>query len=181
MSKAMQKLYKEEVVPKLKEEFKYKNVMAVPKLEKIVINMGLGNAIQEKNLLDIAEKELAHLTGQKPVRTRAKKSVASFKLREGMEIGLKVTLRGQRMYDFLTKLVMVALPRVKDFQGIPANSFDGRGNYSLGIKEHTIFPEVNYEKVAKILGMDVVIVTSAKKDEEAKQLLKLLGMPFKKN
>jgi large subunit ribosomal protein L5 len=177
----MQKLYKEEVVPKLKEEFKYKNVMAVPKLEKIVINMGLGNAIQEKNLLDIAEKELAHLTGQKPVRTRAKKSVASFKLREGMEIGLKVTLRGQRMYDFLTKLVMVALPRVKDFQGIPANSFDGRGNYSLGIKEHTIFPEVNYEKVAKILGMDVVIVTSAKKDEEAKQLLKLLGMPFKKN
>jgi large subunit ribosomal protein L5 len=181
MSKAMQMLYKNEVVPKLKDKFEFKNVMAVPKLEKIVINMGLGNAIQEKNLLDIAEKELAHIAGQKPVRTRAKKSVAGFKLREGMEIGLKVTLRGRRMYDFLTKLIMVALPRVKDFQGVSANSFDGRGNYSLGIKEHIIFPEVNYEKVQKILGMDVVVVTTAQKDEEARELLKLLGMPFKKN
>lgn len=172
--------YKKEIVPKLQKEFNYKSVMAVPKLEKIVINLGLGKAIQEKNLLGIAEKELVQIIGQKPVKTRAKKSIAAFKLRKGMEIGLKATLRGKKMYDFLTKLIQVALPRVKDFQGISANSFDGRGNYSLGIKEHIIFPEINYDKVEKIIGFDVVIVTTAKKDQEARKLLELLGMPFRK-
>ncbi|HCL57328.1 MAG TPA: 50S ribosomal protein L5 [Spirochaetia bacterium] len=172
--------YKKEIVPALKNEFNYKSVMAVPKIAKIVVNVGLGQAVNEKNLINTVEKELVQIVGQKPLKTRAKKSIAGFKLREGQEIGLKVTLRGKKMYDFLTKLTQVALPRVKDFEGIPANSFDGRGNYTLGLKEHIIFPEINYEKVEKIIGMDITIVTSAEKDEEAKRLLVLLGMPFRK-
>ncbi len=172
--------YKKEIVPTLQKEFKLKNVMSVPKLKKIVINMGLGQAINDKNLLGQAEKEIVQIVGQKPVKTIAKKSVAVFKLREGQAIGLKVTLRGKKMYDFLTMLTQVAFPRVKDFQGVSGNSFDGRGNYSVGIKEHTIFPQINYEKVTKIFGFDVTVVTSAKKDEEAKRLLELFGMPFKK-
>ena len=179
MANLMEK-YNQEIVPKLKEEFKYKSIMGVPKLQKIVVNLGLGQAINDKNLLSNAEDEMVQILGQKPYRTKAKKSVAGFKLREGLEIGLKATLRGKKMYDFLTRLVDTALPRVKDFQGIPKNSFDGRGNYNLGVKEHVIFPEINYEKVQKILGFDVAFVTSAKTDEEARRLLQLLGMPFKK-
>lgn len=172
--------YKKEILPKLMNEFKYKAIMAAPKLEKIVVNMGLGKSLMDKNLLNNAEKELVQIVGQKPVRTKAKTSVAGFKLREGQDIGLKVTLRGKKMYDFLTKLTQIALPRVKDFDGIPKNSFDGRGNYTLGIKEHIIFPEINYDRVDKILGMDISMVTTAKSDEEAKKLLELLGMPFRK-
>lgn len=172
--------YKKEILPKLMNEFKYKSIMAAPKLEKIVVNMGLGKSLMDKNLLNNAEKELVQIVGQKPVRTKAKTSVAGFKLREGQDIGLKVTLRGKKMYDFLTKLTQIALPRVKDFDGIPKNSFDGRGNYTLGIKEHIIFPEINYDRVDKILGMDISMVTTAKSDEEAKKLLELLGMPFRK-
>ena len=180
MKMSLYEKYKKEIVSKLMQEFKYKSIMAVPKIQKVVINMGLGNSTQDKNLINMAEKELVQIVGQKPVRTKAKKSVAGFKLREGQDIGLKVTLRGKKMYDFLTKLNQVALPRVKDFQGIPGNSFDGRGNYTLGLKEHIIFPEINYEKVEKILGMDITIVTTATKDEEAKRLLELFGTPFKK-
>lgn len=176
----MYETYKKEIVPKLMDEFKYSSIMAVPKITKVVINLGLGNAMNEKNLLDTAEKEIVQIIGQKPVRTKAKKSVAAFKLRQGMEIGLKATLRGKKMYDFLTRLIQVALPRVKDFQGISANSFDGRGNYNLGIKEHTIFPEINFDKVSRIIGFDVAITTTASTDEEAKTLLTHLGMPFKK-
>lgn len=176
----MYETYKKEIVPKLMDEFKYSSIMAVPKVTKVVINLGLGNAMNEKNLLDTAEKEIVQIIGQKPVRTKAKKSVAAFKLRQGMEIGLKATLRGKKMYDFLTRLIQVALPRVKDFQGISANSFDGRGNYNLGIKEHTIFPEINFDKVSRIIGFDVAITTTASTDEEAKTLLTHLGMPFKK-
>lgn len=172
--------YKKEVLPKLVNEFKYKSVMAAPKLEKIVINMGLGRSLMDKNLLNNAEKELVQIVGQKPIRTKAKNSVAGFKLREGQEIGLKVTLRGKKMYDFLTKLTQIALPRVRDFNGVSKNSFDGRGNYTLGIKEHIIFPEINYDRVDKILGMDISLVTTAKSDEEARKLLELLGMPFRK-
>ncbi len=179
MSK-MYETYKKDIVPKLKKEFNYKSVMAVPKVTKVVINLGLGDALNDKNLLSTAEKEIVQIIGQKLIRTKAKKSVAGFKLREESEIGLKVTLRGKKMYDFLTKLTQVALPRVKDFQGISGNSFDGRGNYSIGIKEHTIFPEINFEKVQKILGFDVAVVTTANTDNEAKRLLELLGMPFKK-
>lgn len=173
-------IYKKDIVAKLMNEFHFKNVMAVPKIEKIVINVGLGQAVNDKNLINVAEKELMQIVGQKPVKTKAKKSIAGFKLRQGQDIGLKVTLRGKRMYDFFVKLTQVALPRVKDFQGISANSFDGRGNYTLGLKEHIIFPEINYDKVQKIIGMDITIVTTAKKDNEAKRLLELLGMPFKK-
>lgn len=172
--------YNKEIVPKLMETFKYKSIMAVPKIEKVVINLGLGNAINDKNLLPMAEAEIVQIIGQKPVRTKAKKSVASFKLREGVEIGLKATLRGKKMYDFLTRLIQVALPRVKDFQGISGNSFDGRGNYNLGIKEHTIFPEINIDKVQKTFGFDVAVVTTAKSDEECKKLLELMEMPFRK-
>ena len=171
--------YEKEAVPKLFEAFNYKNIMQVPKLKKIVLNMGLGEAIQNIKLLDSAAEELRILAGQKPVITRAKKSIAAFKLREGMPIGCMVTLRRERMYDFFYKLVNVALPRVRDFRGISGKAFDGRGNYSLGIREHIIFPEIEYDKIDKIKGLNISVVTSAKTDEEGQELLRLLGMPFK--
>ena len=171
--------YEKEAVPKLFEAFNYKNIMQVPKLKKIVLNMGLGDAIQNIKLLDSAAEELRILAGQKPVITRAKKSIAAFKLREGMPIGCMVTLRRNRMYDFFYKLVNVALPRVRDFRGISGKAFDGRGNYSLGIREHIIFPEIEYDKIDKIKGLNISVVTSAKTDEEGHELLRLLGMPFK--
>ncbi|NCU18102.1 50S ribosomal protein L5 [Pallidibacillus pasinlerensis] len=172
--------YLKEVVPSLMEKFNYKSVMQVPKVEKIVVNMGVGDAVQNAKNLDMAVEELSLITGQKPVVTRAKKSIAGFRLREGMPIGCKVTLRGERMYDFLDKLVSVSLPRVRDFRGISKNAFDGRGNYTLGIKEQLIFPEIDYDKVSKVRGMDIVIVTTANTDEESRELLAQLGMPFKK-
>lgn len=171
--------YQKEVVPALIEKFGYKNKMQVPKLEKVTINMGLGEAVQNPKAVDAAVNDLKVITGQKPVVTRAKKSVAAFKLRAGMQIGAKVTLRGQRMYDFVDKLVNVVLPRVRDFRGVSLKSFDGRGNYTLGIKEQIIFPEIDYDKVDKVRGMDVTFVTTAKNDEEAGELLRLLGMPFR--
>ncbi|NLP18420.1 MAG: 50S ribosomal protein L5 [Firmicutes bacterium] len=171
--------YQKEVVPALRQKFAYKNIMEVPKLLKVVVNMGVGDAIQNSKLLDAAVNDLTIITGQRPVITRAKKSVASFKLRAGMPIGCKVTLRGRRMYDFLGKLFNVALPRVRDFRGVSPHSFDGRGNYTLGLREQLIFPEIEYDEVEKIRGMDVVIVTSAKTDEEARELLHQLGIPFK--
>ena len=171
--------YLKEIVPALNKEFNYRSLMEVPKLEKIVINMGLGEAIQNIKLLDSASSELSLIAGQKAVTTRAKKSIATFKLRKGMPIGCMVTLRSAKMYVFLDRLVNVSLPRVRDFRGVSGKSFDGRGNYALGIKEHIIFPEIDYDKIDKIKGMNVVVVTTAKKDEEAKALLKLLGMPFK--
>lgn len=173
------KKYKDEIVPKLIEEFQYKNVMEVPKVEKIVLNMGLGEAIQNVKILESASEEMMLIAGQKPVITRAKKSIAAFKLREDMPIGCMVTLRGEKMYDFLSKLVNVALPRVRDFRGISGKAFDGRGNYSLGIKEHLIFPEIDYDKIDKIKGMNITVVTTAKSDAEGKALLKFFGMPFK--
>ena len=176
----LNKRYTEEVVPSLMKKFNYKSVMEVPAVEKIVINMGIGEAIANPKLLDEAVAELAQITGQQPVITRAKKSIANFKLREGMPIGCKVTLRKEKMYDFLDKLMNISLPRVRDFRGVSATSFDGRGNYTLGVKEQLIFPEINYDKVNKVRGMDVVIVTCAKTNEEAKALLEELGMPFKK-
>jgi len=172
-------LYKQEITPKLMEKFGYKNVMQVPKIEKIIINIGVGEAIQNPKALDGAVNDLIAITGQKPIVTKAKKSIAGFKLREGMPIGCKVTLRGERMYDFLNRLVNIVLPRVRDFRGISPQAFDGRGNYSLGIKEQTIFPEIEYDKIDKIRGLEVVIVTSAKTDEEARELLKSMGMPFR--
>lgn len=172
--------YMKEIVPSLMNKFNYKSVMQVPKLEKIVVNMGVGDAVQNSKALDNAVEELTLITGQKPVVTRAKKSIAGFRLREGMPIGAKVTLRGERMYDFLDKLVSVSLPRVRDFRGISKNAFDGRGNYTLGIKEQLIFPEIDYDKVSKVRGMDIVIVTTANTDEESRELLTQLGMPFKK-
>ena len=171
--------YEKEAVPKLTQTFNYKNIMQVPRLEKIVLNMGLGEAIQNIKLLDAATEELQIIAGQHPVITRAKKSIAAFKLREGMPIGCMVTLRRNRMYDFFYKLVNVALPRVRDFRGISGKAFDGRGNYSLGIKEHIIFPEIDYDKIDKIKGLNISVVTSAQNDEEGKELLKLLGMPFR--
>ncbi len=171
--------YEEQVVPKLKETFKYKNVMEVPKLKKIILNMGLGEAIQNIKVLDAAAEELKMITGQKPVITRAKKSIAAFKLRAGMPIGCMVTLRRQRMYDFLQKLINIALPRVRDFRGISGKAMDGFGNYSLGIKEHIIFPEIEYDKIDQIKGLNITIVTSAKNDREGKELLRLMGMPFR--
>jgi len=171
--------YLNEVAPALQKRFGYKNVMQIPRLEKIVVNMGVGDAIQNAKAMDAAVADLATITGQKPVVTKAKKSIANFKLRGGMNIGAKVTLRGERMYDFYDRLVNMALPRVRDFRGISPKSFDGRGNYALGLKEQLIFPEIDYDKVEKVRGMDVIIVTSAKTDEEAKELLKLMGMPFK--
>ncbi len=176
----LQKYYDEQVAPKLKEKFNYKNVHQVPKLEKIVLNMGLGEAIQNIKILDSAVEEMTNIAGQKPVITRAKKSIAAFKLREGMPIGCMVTLRHKRMYDFFTKLVNIALPRVRDFRGISPKAFDGRGNYSLGIKEQIIFPEIDYDKIDKIKGMNISIVTTAKTDEEGRELLTLMGMPFRK-
>jgi len=171
--------YLKEVVPALTSEFKYKNRMEVPKLEKIVVNMGLGEAIQNVKILDSAAAELAMITGQKPVITKARKSIATFKLRQGMSIGCSVTLRKERMYEFFDRLVNITLPRVRDFRGISAKSFDGRGNFAMGLKEQIIFPEIEYDKVDKIKGMNIVIVTSAKTDEEARQLLKLMGVPFR--
>ena len=175
----MKDLYEKEVVPKLIETFKYKNVMEVPKFSKVVLNMGLGEAIQNVKILETATEELKAIAGQHPVITRAKKSIAAFKLREGMPIGCMVTLRQDRMFDFLQKLVNVALPRVRDFRGISAKAFDGRGNYSLGIKEHIIFPEIDYDKIDAIKGLNVSIVTTARTDEEGKELLRLMGMPFR--
>lgn len=172
--------YVNEIVPALIEKFHYSSVMEVPHIEKIVINIGVGDATTNAKLLDDSVRELSLITGQKPVVTKAKKSVASFKLREGQAIGCKVTLRGTRMYEFLDKLVSISLPRVRDFRGVSRNAFDGRGNYTLGIKEQLIFPEINYDQISKIRGMDVVIVTTAKTDEEATCLLELIGMPFHK-
>ena len=172
-------IYKDEIISKLTEEFQYTNIMAVPKLEKIVLNVGVGEAIQDKKILDTIVSNMALITGQQPVTTKAKKSISNFKLREGMPIGCKVTLRGRIMYEFLDLLVTLALPRTRDFQGVPDKSFDGRGNYTMGIKEHTIFPEIDTDKVTKMHGMDVTFVTSAETDEEAYALLKHFGMPFK--
>ena len=172
--------YKQEITPKLSEEFSYANVMEIPKLDKIVINVGVGEAIQDKKALDIVVDNLAQITGQQPVTTKAKKSISNFKLREGMPIGAKVTLRGRIMYEFLDRLINLALPRTRDFQGIPDKSFDGRGNYTFGIKEHTIFPEIDTDKATKLHGMDITFVTSANTDEEAFALLKHFGMPFKR-
>ncbi|MGS0765746.1 50S ribosomal protein L5 [Syntrophomonas curvata] len=171
--------YKSEIVPKLMEKFQYKNVMQVPRIERVVVNIGVGEAIQNPKALDGAVNDLTLIAGQKPVVTKAKKSIAGFKLREGMAIGCKVTLRGERMYNFLDKLINLALPRVRDFRGVSPQAFDGRGNYSLGIKEQTIFPEIEYDKIDKIRGMEVVVVTTAKTDEEARELLKHMGMPFR--
>ncbi len=172
-------VYKNEVVPKLKEAFNYKNDNEVPKLEKIVLNMGLGEAIQNPKIIESAASELALIAGQKPVVTRAKKPIAAFKLREGLAIGAKVTLRREKMYDFFERFVNIALPRVRDFRGISGKAFDGRGNYSLGISEHIIFPEIDYDKTDSIKGLNITVVTTAKTDEEGKKFLKFLGMPFK--
>lgn len=180
MTSRMQVKYKEEIVSALMERFKYKNIMEVPKLNKIVINIGLGSAKDNPKVLESALRDLEIISGQKPVIPTAKKSIANFKLREGMKIGTKVTLRGEKMYDFLDRLVNIALPRVRDFRGVSASSFDGRGNYALGIKEQLIFPEIVYDMIDQIRGMDIIIVTTAKTDEESKALLELLGMPFKK-
>jgi len=172
--------YRQECVPRMMQEFRYKSPMQVPKLEKIVVNLGLGEAIQNIKLLESASGELAAITGQKPVVTRAKRSIAAFKLREGMPIGCMVTLRTSRMYDFFDKLVNVVLPRVRDFRGLSDKSFDGRGNYTLGIREQIIFPEIDYDKIDKVKGMNITIVTTAPTDEESRHLLTLMGMPFKK-
>lgn len=171
--------YREEIVPAMRKRFGYANPLEVARVEKVVINMGVGDAIRDAKSLDAATAELAVVTGQRPVVTRAKKSVAAFKVRKGMAIGCKVTLRGDRMYEFLDRLLHVSLPRVRDFRGVSDEGFDGRGNYTLGIKEQLVFPEVDYDKVEKIRGMDITIVTTAKTDEEAKELLSLMGMPFK--
>ncbi|MDT8336424.1 MAG: 50S ribosomal protein L5 [Candidatus Izemoplasmatales bacterium] len=179
MNRLLEK-YRNEITPALMEKFNYSSIMESPKISKIVINIGAGDAVANPKVLDDAVNELTLITGQKPLVTRAKKSIATFKLREGMPIGCKVTLRGERMYDFFDKLVTIALPRVRDFRGINPKGFDGRGNYTLGIKEQLIFPEINYDKVSKIRGMDIVIVTTANTDQEAFELLKLFGMPFRK-
>jgi len=171
--------YKSEVVPAMMKQFGYRNTMQVPRLEKIIVNMGLGEAIQNVKILESAAAEIGALTGQKPVITKARKSIATFKLRKGMSIGCMVTLRKERMYEFFDRLVNVALPRIRDFRGIPATSFDGRGNFAMGIKEQFIFPEIDYDKIDKVKGMNVVIVTTARTDEEARHLLKLMGMPFR--
>ena len=175
----LQEKYNTSVKTELVNKFGYKSSMQIPKIEKIVINMGCGDAVANSKVLDDAVEELTIITGQKPVVTKAKKSIANFKLREGMPIGCKVTLRGERMYEFLDKLVSIALPRVRDFHGVNGNAFDGRGNYTLGVKEQLIFPEIEYDKVDKLRGMDIIFVTTAKTDEEARELLTLLGMPFK--
>ena len=172
--------YKNEIVPELTKKFGYKNVMQVPKLDKIVVNMGVGEAKENAKVLASAMNDMAIITGQKPVQTKAKNSVANFKIREGMPIGCKVTLRGDRMYEFLDRLVNLALPRVRDFRGVNPNAFDGRGNYALGIKEQLIFPEIEYDKVDKVRGMDIIFVTTAKTDEEGRELLRLFNMPFAK-
>lgn len=176
----VQQEYVEKVVPYLTEKFGYKNVMQVPKLVKIVINTGLGDIKDNQKSIQLTEKEIMAITGQKPVLTKAKKSVANFKVRQGMSVGIKVTLRDKRMYDFYDKFISLALPRVRDFRGVPADSFDGRGNYCMGLKEQLIFPEIQYDQVEKIRGMDICFVTTAETDEEARELLRALGMPFKK-
>lgn len=180
MASRLKMKYEEEVIKEMMEKFGYANVMEVPRLEKVVVNMGVGEAKENPRILEAAVEELEIITGQKPIVTRAKKSIANFKLREGMGIGTKVTLRGKKMYDFLDKLMNVALPRVRDFRGVSGTSFDGRGNYALGIKEQLIFPEIEYDKVERIRGLDIVVVTTAETDEEAKEFLRLMGMPFKK-
>jgi large subunit ribosomal protein L5 len=180
MAPRLRERYRDHVVPELMKEFSYKNIMEVPKLVKVVLNVGLGEAIQNIKLLDAAQKELSMVTGQKAVQTKAKKSIASFKLRQGMPIGCKVTLRGNRMYEFLDRLVSVALPRIRDFKGVSGKAFDGLGNYTLGIKEQIIFPEIDYDKVEMVHGMDVTICTTARTDAESKALLRHLGMPFRK-
>jgi len=173
-------MYLKEIVPAMTKKFGYKNVMEVPKIEKIVINMGVGEAKDNAKLLESAAKDLEIISGQKPVITKAKKSIANFKIREGMSIGCKVTLRGERMYEFADRLINLALPRVRDFRGVNPNAFDGRGNYALGIREQLIFPEIDFDKVDKVRGMDIIFVTTAKTDEEARELLTLFGMPFRK-
>lgn len=176
----LQVKYNEEIKPALMNEFKFDNVMQLPKLDKIVINMGLGKAVTNAKIIDDAVEEMTLIAGQKPVVTKAKKSIATFKLREGMQIGVKVTLRGEKMYNFLDKLVSIALPRVRDFRGVSDKAFDGRGNYTFGIKEHLVFPEIEFDKVNMVKGMDITVVTTAKTDDEAKALLKAFGVPFKK-
>ena len=178
MTARLREKYKNEVFPKLKEQFGYENVMQVPKLEKVTLNMGLGEAKENAKILESAVEEIALITGQRPVVTKARKSIANFKVRQGMPVGAKVTLRGDNMYEFIDKLINIALPRVRDFKGVSKNSFDGRGNYSMGIKEQLIFPEINYDKVDTIKGMNIVFTTTAKTDEEAQALLADLGMPF---
>lgn len=175
----LKELYRNELVPKMIEKFSYQNTMQVPVIEKVVINVGVGEAIQNPKSLDGAVSDLAMISGQKPVVTKARTSIAAFKLREGMPIGCKVTLRGERMYEFLDKLINVALPRVRDFRGVSPKAFDGRGNFSLGIKEQLIFPEIEYDKIDKIRGLEVVVVTTAGTDEEARELLRMMGMPFR--
>ena len=175
----LQDQYRKEIVPRLKEKFGYRNTMQVPRLTKVVVNMGLGDAIENIKAIDSAAEEIGVITGQKPVVTKARKSIANFKLREGVPIGVMVTLRSDRMFYFLDKLMAIALPRVRDFRGVSPKGFDGRGNYTLGVKEQIIFPEVNYDKIDKIRGMNITIVTTAKTDEEGLELLKLLGMPFR--
>ena len=181
MSSRLKEQYLNEIVPAMEKKFGYTNTMQVPKLNKIVINMGVGEAKDNAKLLESAMKDMEIITGQKPVMTTAKKSIANFKIREGMKIGCKVTLRGDRMYEFLDRLVNLALPRVRDFRGVNPNAFDGRGNYALGIKEQLIFPEIEYDKIDKTRGMDIIVVTTAKTDEEARELLTLFNMPFAKN
>lgn len=179
MARLKEKFVKE-IAPALQQKFAYKNVMQVPRLEKVVVNVGVGEAIQNPKAIDSAVEDLMKITGQKPIVTRAKKSIASFKVRTGMPVGTKVTLRGERMYEFVDRLLNVALPRVRDFHGVSDKAFDGRGNYTLGIKEQLIFPEIEYDKIDKLRGMDIVFVTTAKTDEEARELLGMLGMPFRK-
>ena len=174
----LQEKYEAEIKGQLQEKFQYENVMQIPKLQKVVINMGLGEAIQNPKALDAALADLTAISGQKPIVTKAKKSIAAFKVRQGMNIGCKVTLRGQRMYEFVDRLISAAIPRVRDFKGVSPNAFDGRGNYTLGLKEQLIFPEIEYDKIDRIRGMEVCFVTSAKTDEECKELLRLMGMPF---
>jgi large subunit ribosomal protein L5 len=170
--------YNSEVVPSMMQKFGYKNIMQVPRLEKVILNMGVGEAIQNAKAIDAAVNDLMVVTGQRPVVTKAKKSIAAFKLRAGMTVGCKLTLRGDRMYEFVDKLVNVALPRVRDFRGVSSKSFDGRGNYAMGVREQLIFPEIEYEKIDKVRGMDIIFVTTARTDEEARELLRLMGMPF---
>ena len=180
MTSRLKEKYRQEVVSALQKEFSYKNPMQVPTINKVVINIGMGEVIQNAKAMDAAISDLATITGQRPVITRAKRSVAAFKLREGMQIGCMVTLRGERMFQFLDKLMNVALPRLRDFQGVSAEAFDGRGNYTLGLREQLVFPEIDYDKVDKVRGMEVSVVTTARTDEEGRRLLSLLGMPFKK-
>lgn len=175
----LKKVYEKEIIPKLVETYKYKNINEVPKIKKVVLNMGLGEAVNNNKIIDAAAEELKLIAGQKPVITRARKSIAAFKLREGMPIGCSVTLRRGKMFDFLHRLINISLPRVRDFKGVSGKAFDGRGNYTLGIREHIIFPEIDYDKIEKIKGFNITVVTTAKTDAEAKELLKLLGMPFR--